>query len=410
MSRLDSFSPDSPFGVPLVPFPPGVTWTNTLEMIQEAFQDMRLMWVRKYLLRPSNVDDICGLINSENYNKAFSLVYNGKTIPHLSGGFKSKMLNVRLNLPIKRIGDVAVGIGVESANVEDSGHVVFSKSDLFFRFATNTSNNCHLNIRIYKDRNTIEATYTVYVGQIWQYAILVFNHDVFLEAFSMDIHNYAPAKDACGSEAFDAEKLNTGLIQSIVGGVNHERRLNLEYLRSMGNMGNKAYPYVINENIGTHFFKNVICSYAGGIPMMSIPAFAHASWTYEYDATALRRMQNWGISERLQRLKIRPMRQPSSLQQHRSHHRDLLDFAASTNKSIGLSSMWNSPALTSQNMNVNFRSSTNTNDVEIESLRTAKEDVRKAKKERRIIKNREATARSNARKAAERRKLREQMA
>jgi len=240
------------------------------------------------------VEDIYGLTSATNYEKALSMIFKCETIEHLSQGFKSSMHNVRLTIPVGNNYDsvIGTGIGVDCSNVADSGDVVFSRSDVFYRYIANNSSNSHLSIRINKDTNTIEATFMVFEGTLFQYALLVFSHDAFLEAFSVDANNYNYINTGVNSTNFDVKKINAALIQSIVGGVHHKERPRLLYA------ANERYPYAIADNLGEHFFKSVFCSYAGGQPMMSIHVFVYGTWSFDYSATALRKMQNWGITER----------------------------------------------------------------------------------------------------------------
>jgi len=38
--------------------------------------------------------------------------------------------------------------------------------------------------------------------------------------------------------------------------------------------------------------------------MMALPVYSYGNWTFNYDASALRKMQNWGITERLQKITV----------------------------------------------------------------------------------------------------------
>lgn len=68
-------------------------------------------------------------------------------------------------------------------------------------------------------------------------------------------------------------------------------------------MANHLYPNKVANNISSHMMKAVFTSQANGQSMMTFDVFNNASWTFNYDASVLRQMCDWGVSERTQKIR-----------------------------------------------------------------------------------------------------------
>lgn len=67
-------------------------------------------------------------------------------MPELSNGFKSKLSYVRFNILVLSVGNLGIGLGIVSSNVEDEGTVIFTRRNQFFRFVYNNEKNTQLNV------------------------------------------------------------------------------------------------------------------------------------------------------------------------------------------------------------------------------------------------------------------------
>lgn len=166
---------------------------------------------------------------------------------------------------------------------------LMSKNDLFFRFVFNRENHSQLNMRFRDEDGIIEAGFQYYTHTgLWQYAMLSFNQKLFLDAFG----GYKTS-----SSRVDFRKINQSLLQSYVGSVDGRRTGD----RDVRIITNHLFPNKVEDN---DVFKSIFCSYVDGKTMMKLPILSHGKWRFNYDPGVLRRMQNWGITDRLQRLQI----------------------------------------------------------------------------------------------------------
>lgn len=271
-------------------FPANTTWRDTLGMVRSVFHDLQTPWVQDCMLKTATDTDIKAISDDAAYARAFSLYFGCKTIPDLSDGFTATTFHVRLNVPTQVREGVGVGVGVERSKVQDSGAVLFTKPDSFFRYVSNDHNHTQLNLRVHEDMQRMEATFQVHNPDgLWQYCMLELGLPLFLSAFNRQTYHVN----------FDI--INQALLQSLVGGVNHGRIPKI--------VTNKLFPTKVADNIGQHQITNVLCNYAAARPMMSFPVVADAFWAFNYKASELKSMRDFGLYDRLQRLTITP-RQP----------------------------------------------------------------------------------------------------
>jgi len=272
----------------LHPFPAQISWADSIAMLEEVFSDMAIPWVQDYLLRSHPRQDAHALYNPNNYSRSMSMYNSYWSIPQLSNNFQAAIFNVRLDVPVTSIGDIGVGIGVLSCKMENSGNQIFSKSDQFCRFVYNRENHSQLNVVLRDKEGTVGIGFQRYTSAgIFQGASLSFNQKLFLEAFN-------DGGGGSSSRTIDVAKLNQSLLRSYVLCVDG-RRSNAKIIT------NHLFPNKVCDNIGEHVHKSVLCTYAGGKPMMKLPILSYGNWRFNYDQRVLRTMQRWGITDRLQR-------------------------------------------------------------------------------------------------------------
>lgn len=71
-------------------------------------------------------------------------------------------------------------------------------------------------------------------------------------------------------------------------------------------MANQLYPNIVVGNLGDYPMKTIFSSHANGQVMMTFPVYTNASWAFHQDATALRKMLNWGITDRMRKIRLSP--------------------------------------------------------------------------------------------------------
>lgn len=266
------------FVAPYQPFPPGIGWASTQEMLEEAFQDLRIPWVQDFILRSHPKQDVHAVSDPSNYSRAVSSVTTFRTNPLLSGGFSSDGTRVRLKLPVISIGSIGVGVGIERTT--GSGDVFVARKDHFVRFVSNNENNSVLDLHAQPVLGTIGATHYAHTKSgLWVYATLRFNYRCFMGAFDKQ------------TRKVDFQILNLAFIQTVLGCIQHPRKPTIK--------ANHLYPNKVANNIGQHFGLTVLCSHANGQAMMSIPVFSDFNWSYDYDAAELESMRSWGIADRV---------------------------------------------------------------------------------------------------------------
>lgn len=280
MATSDAFGPHSLFGVPLQPFAPGCCWKTSLEMVEEVFEDFQIRWVQDFMLRSHLKQDAYALNDPSNYSRSISCMQEGTTIPQLSGGYESTVRSVLLDVPVLSIDHIGVGVGVKY--LETNSGMNCRKESRVFRTVYNDEKHSQLHLKFQEDIETISVIHMKYSKTgIWQGAILKFSLMPFLSAFNDTTFR------------MNLQRIDHSLLLSMT--VLIPRRQIPPIIT------NRFFPHKVAYNNGEHMHCDVLTSYANAVPMMSISVFALVSWTNNYDASKLRRMQNWGISDRLQR-------------------------------------------------------------------------------------------------------------
>jgi len=291
MSTFESFLPDSRVGIPVHPFPPGAKWGSTQEMVEEILSDLKLPWVQDFILRSHPRQDVHALSDPSNYSRAMSGALDYKTIPHLSGGLVSHLQSVRLLLPVISIDSIGVGICVEDSKLQNSHKVLLLKSLQFSRFVCNNRTHSLLLVRFMEDIRKVTVSYTSFGDDgIWIYVNMHVDYTSFVNAFDKN------------TRAVDFQTIIRRITQTSVSGIPYRKRPALK--------GNHLYPNKAHGYIGDHFIRGIVCMHSNGQPVKSLSLFGNASYSWNYNAGELRQMQNWGITDRLQRLPAALIRNP----------------------------------------------------------------------------------------------------
>lgn len=286
MASFESFLPNSSFGVPLHPFPPGTGWATTREMLEEILADLQIPWVQDFILRSHPKQDVNAFSDRNNQSRALSRVLRATPIRGISGGFTSAISRVRLQIPVVSIDNIGVGIAVTEHQDEGATHAGYLKRFEFSRFVSNKRTNSELIVGIHEDLNQVDCTY--YKNKkddLWIFVILNFDYKTFLS--SLDVR----------TSGINFDLANRSLNRSIVGGVQHHQKRHTRI--------NRLYPNYFADNSGDHFLRQVISAHANGQHMMAIPVFAHGSW--HENTSDLTGMRHWAISNRLQRIQVSPI-------------------------------------------------------------------------------------------------------
>lgn len=273
-----------PFGVPYETLVSGVRvgWESSLGMCREMFRDTEVAWVREYMLRSRPRRDAYAMTYPANYFRSMSTVFRGGALPQPGGGFSSTLSLARLVIPVESFGDLGVGIGVDSTSAEGALGVPYPSRETLFRCVTNNRRHTFMYFTDHERAGYVSTLYATYGKDgVWLSALATFNRTAFFEAFKKDI---------------DYEKLNQHLMQTVVAVVKHKQRPVI--------MANALYPDRVAENIGDHLLKVVYTSHANGQTMMTLPISSTGTWTFNHDKAELRKMLNWGITDRMH--KIRP--------------------------------------------------------------------------------------------------------
>lgn len=208
------------------------------------------------------------------------LVLMHLTIPGLSNGFEAPFSSANLCFPVISRGPLGTGAGISRTNVQDSGNVLYQKEDQVFRFLNNVN---QYFLFFYEGLETVEVLYLFDTKEYRKVTKLKFNRRLFLQAFD----------GAQKSGKINYSQISKSLIQSISG---------VELL------ARQKYLSINDENRDGHLdnvgSKYVICSYADSNPMFAFHTHIRNSWSPHCDGIALRRMRNWGITDRLQKLRI----------------------------------------------------------------------------------------------------------
>lgn len=130
---------------------------------------------------------------------------------------------------------------------------------------------------------------------MWQFCLLNFNYQIFLGAFDRR------------TSTVDFQVIHQSLKQSMLGGAKHRRKPTI--------FPNHLYTNKVASNKGAHFLPCVICTYANTQPLRAFPIFANARWSHDFDAVEFRNIQRWGITDRLNRIKLSPLRERLILKQ-----------------------------------------------------------------------------------------------
>lgn len=290
MSSFEPFRPDFQFSVPPNPFPPGAGWESTLEMVKDVYEDLKLPWVQDFILRSHPRQDVHALSEPNNYSRAISNIFSGKSIPALSDGFDVSTLNIRLDVPVISIGNIGVGLGVENTNIEGLDIPLPFQNYQFFRSVSNNRKNSMLILRFQEELGTIGCQYMVHNSNgLWQFCHLMWDDQSFQGAFDKK------------SSKVDFHLLHQSLKQSIIGGIQRSRKPTI--------ITNHLYPNKIADNTGDYFLPIVMGAYANGHLLSTLPIFYNASWSYNYNAVGLRSIQRWGIMDRLNKIKSSPVQE-----------------------------------------------------------------------------------------------------
>ena len=394
MADAATFGPGSLFGVPLSSFPPGVPWKDTREMLLDIFSDMQHPWVQEYLFRKDCLVDAQILSDPMRSINSLPLMFSTTSDKRLSGGFEGTAVYMRHNVPGFVIGEIGAGVAIESSFGTGGAEVVFPLANLFVRYINNLKSGAQLNVSFNERVGTVEVTHLKHNEDgLWTSVLLWFVPQLFLKSFDIRI----------GAINFDI--LQNALVKSIVSVVKHPRRLAI---------ANGNYSFQVADNNGDHFFKSVFSSYANGNAMMSMPVFADGRWTFEIPQEALMRMKKWAIGDRLGRLEITPQNtMPLSIDSDDSSGME--EFAQESNRPntlvygqiVDTSSAVVSGAV-GDDEDEDFVPIAPAPLQVPEPAPTAqelKEQERLERAERRKIKKREAAARCNERKTAERKRL-----
>lgn len=212
MASFVPLRPNSRFGVPLTPFPPGCGWRSTLEMVEDVCADLRLPWVQDFMLRSNLRQDAHALNDPANYNRAISNIVKCASVPGLNAGFEGHTSKVRLDIPVLSIDNIGVGIGVENLAVGGmcNGDGFFQENQ-FFRSVSNNRRNSLLILRVL-DLGTVSCHYMVHSKDgLWRTCHLTWEHKSFLKAFD---------KKSC---RVNFQLIHQYLKQSKVAGVQYPR-------------------------------------------------------------------------------------------------------------------------------------------------------------------------------------------
>jgi len=248
-------------------------------MITEVFTDMQVPWIQNYLLRSSLRRDAHDLCHAHNSSRSTNL-YEEETIPEISNGFKAAFSSTHLSFPVISTADIVAGIGISSATVQNSGGVFYPEKQQIYRFLHNQASQYFL--LFFEGLDTVDVTYQSYRSASGNYAKLKFNRRIFMHAFD----------ESLKSGTINVSQINTSLLQSIscTRTFYTPRRAKI--------LGNNVVP----KNL--HLIKRVFCSYSDSRPMMAFHSYSRSSWSPFNEEVALRRMRDYGITDRLQKLQI----------------------------------------------------------------------------------------------------------
>lgn len=172
-------------------------------------------------------------------------------------------------------------MGVHKTSVSGSGDITFPRRFQFFRCATNNTNHSKLSMMEDENLQVVIVSYLAH-GKDGprRLVILTHNRTQFFEAFD------------------EKTKKVKASFRVLFGGVKHDQRPTI--------MPSLLYAIRYCDNVSEHAMKSVLTAHANGLPMMTFLAYCRASWCFYHDGAELRQTFNWGITERMQQIRLSP--------------------------------------------------------------------------------------------------------
>jgi len=281
-----------PLSVPYKAFPPGEStgWSSSLEMCREIFRDLEIPWVQDFVLRSPPRQDAYAFTDPDNIPRAMSSCFQRSALPGVSGTLGVGLEIARLIIPVVSIDHIGVSIGVQKNATQVPGTqdvVTPPPGHHFLRCVNNNLNHSQLTVLDYEKFGTVFTPFLMHRKDgLWFAVLPTFDRSAFFSAFDKK------------SKKVDFEKIDQFLIHSVVLFVKHNCMPTI--------LVNHLHPNQVADNIGHHVMESVITSHANGQPMMSFRLKGSASWSFNYHSSAMRQMLKWGITERIQKIRLAP--------------------------------------------------------------------------------------------------------
>ncbi len=314
MEAFNSFHQGSFFKVPLNPFPPGVRWSSRRVMLYEVMSDLHRGWVQDFLLKTDASADARILSSPSQLCKSVSFSFACRLDCDCAQGLKSVNLHSHiLAVPAFTRDDISAGVTIES-NSGGAAVEVLCRSNSFMHYVRNDRTGTICTISVDDRSNFVEVGF-ISVASAKSNSVhlqLKFCASRFMKAF------------ASGSVDFDL--LEQSILTMAVGcsargpivcDCREEKckecaGVQAQLLRVPAQKKSFADYF----QCGDFYCRSVLSFYEDSVLMNAIPCFSLSSRNFGAPDFSVDKMFNWGMADRLGRLKpIPPPVLPFSLEE-----------------------------------------------------------------------------------------------
>lgn len=382
------------YGAPYGAFPQGTTWRSIREMLSEVFSNIHHEWVQDFLFRPDpkvQAQLLTSPDNLENSSAFTQRIYSDPGTVPPNAAFEKLMVAVLV--PAYDSGDLVAKVMVES---HTSSELLIRRTDRVLQAIGDKRTRCNLTVSIDETAGTVEVWYNG-AGGGGMFMMAEFRENELRKALSPGY--------------VDIDAVERALIKTLIGTEPPMESTQVK-ITDCGQVGvvGQTFPAQTNVTSGDWYSRSMLGVYsASGTLVFSTPYSLIMSRGYGVAAHAFKQMMEWGVRDRLVRLKISvPFEIPCTYAHQGSPTMDQQSHGSSSStdiKSIGRH-------MGTSKKRIGLQLAPAPRDQQAENALTGapltfaqKADLEyEAKMERKRQRNRIAAAKSNAKKSAERKK------
>lgn len=277
----------------LPPYPPTSGWCTVRDVLHEIFADVHRGWVQDFLLHFSAVAELQILTNPGLHSRTIPATFRACVDPGMSpSSAGTESLAVSLYALSYNVDELIAGISVESvAPVGDSKNF-FPISDYVNRFVLNRRTGSNFELTLEKKLKIAQIMwFTNNRGRKLQ-AILHFNLLKFESCFQLGTGKYG----------IDFQLLEQALVSSVVGEIDTSQPSITTLPGILGNTLQNDYLCLELRRFfifGDYYSQNVGTAYLNGQPKRRSPFFLYSSRVDGTSTAAMEKLSQWAITDRI---------------------------------------------------------------------------------------------------------------